>query len=89
LKRDPDLQWTAKVLRAAADKYGFSNLNISGHRQDIVVNSVGFLLFSRFRDKKSIGVSLKLRLQYSLKLKAFFGSKFFDRKRSAAGDMKF
>jgi Na+-transporting NADH:ubiquinone oxidoreductase subunit NqrA len=29
-----------------------------------------------------------LLLQYSLKLKAFFGSKFFDRKRSAAGDTK-
>jgi hypothetical protein len=30
-----------------------------------------------------------LHLQYSLKLQAFFGSKFFNRKRSAAGDTKF
>jgi hypothetical protein len=31
------VQWAAKVLRAAAEKYGFSNLNIYGHRQDIEV----------------------------------------------------
>jgi hypothetical protein len=34
-----NVQWAAKVLRAAAEKYRYvsSKLNISGHRQDIAV----------------------------------------------------
>jgi hypothetical protein len=32
-------QWAAKVLRAAAKKYVFSNLNFSGPRQDYSVLS--------------------------------------------------
>jgi hypothetical protein len=31
------IQWAAKVLRAVAEKYGYSNLNISGQGQDIAV----------------------------------------------------
>jgi hypothetical protein len=45
------LQWAAKVLRAAVEKYVFVNLNISSQKATYPssVNSSGFLLFSSFR----------------------------------------